>query len=46
MADSFQQYAKTMAALVAPAQAEAPSAEAVAARRELVRMAKGRAGLA
>lgn len=47
LASSFQEYAKTMASLVAPAPVAvaAPNVEAVEARRELVRMTKVRAGL-
>ncbi|MDD5302021.1 MAG: hypothetical protein PHS14_02845 [Elusimicrobia bacterium] len=47
LAGSLQEYAKTMTSLAVPAPAAVatPSAEAVEARRELVRMAKRRAGL-
>lgn len=47
LADSFLQYAKEMTALVvvAPAVTKEPSAEETEARRELVRMAKARAGI-
>ena len=47
LAGSFQEYAKTMASLVAPAPdaAAAPSAAEAEARRELVRMVKNRAGI-
>jgi hypothetical protein len=47
LAGSFQQYAKEMASLIvtAPAVVKEPSAEEAEARRELVRMAKARAGI-
>lgn len=47
LAAAFQEYAETMKSLFAPAPAAAaePSEDAVEARRELVRMAKSRAGL-
>ena len=45
MAVSFQKHAETLVKLSAPAHAAAPSEAEVQARRELVRMAKRRAGL-